>query len=277
MALPTSMQQNLRSRAQSGIVIGFKPTTGKRYRIELKRSTQSSTASTNWTSIFLDPTSRGFTYRDELPLSTRSYYYRARQLGVGSSNSSYSLTVNAKPQRFPEVWKPLSLGHNNLGNVEVLGADIWLSSSKTAKVGQQQSTGTKAKTSFTAAAAFLPQLSSGGKYAMQNAYLTLFSAAQRDFVSAIVIPLGVTITAIRFRGYRSSTAPLARLRLFRGSSSGSQTILATATHTASTWQTVTTSITEAVTSTSKTYALELNLRNNSTLNPNVRALWAEVA
>ena len=54
MALPTSMQQNLRSRAQSGIVIGFKPSTGKRYRIELKRSTQSSTASTNWTSIFLE-------------------------------------------------------------------------------------------------------------------------------------------------------------------------------------------------------------------------------
>lgn len=279
MGLPTSMTQDLGSRAVSGIVIGFKPTTGTRYRIELQRSTQSSTASTSWTSIFLDPSSKGFSYRDQLPLSTRTYYYRARQLGVGSSNSSFSLKMSAKPARFPEVWRDLSVNHNNLGNVEVLGGDIWLSSSKTAKVGQQQSTGTKAKTVFTAAAAFLPMLSTGISYRVVSAYLTVngSTAQERDFVSPLILPLGVTITAIRFRGYRTITAQLARLRLFRGSSTGAQTILATATHTATTWQTITTNVTEVVSSTSKTYALELDLRNNSTLNPNVRALWAEVS
>src|SRR6267378_2709846 len=226
MALPTSMVQNLRSRAQSGIVIGFKPSTGKRYRIELKRSTQSSTASTNWTSIFLDPTSRGFTYRDELPLSTRTYYYRARQLGVGSSNSSYSMTVNAKPQQFPEVWKPLSLGHNNRGNVEVLGGDVWLSSSKTAKVGTQQSTGLLSKTLRLSFNQVLPALNTE-TWDAQSGYLTPNAlSVTRSYAGAVVLPKGVTIKSFASRFRRGGAGGSAVVYLKKSSSAAVVTDLA---------------------------------------------------
>src|SRR6267143_5246208 len=243
MALPTSMVQNLRSRAQSGIVIGFKPSTGKRYRIELKRSTQSSTASTNWTSIFLDPTSRGFTYRDELPLSTRTYYYRARQLGVGSSNSSYSLTVSAKPQRFPEVWKPLSLGHNNRGNVEVLGGDVWLSSSKTAKVGQQQSTGMITKTIRFSADTYIPNTNLSSTVTAQISRgigtLTLVvSTKSVDLNSLYVMPKGVTITKFSARGRQGSTKARHIIKLYRISTAGVASSMATLTFNSAALQTL---------------------------------------
>src|SRR6266850_747477 len=244
MALPTSMQQNLRSRAQSGIVIGFKPTTGKRYRIELKRSTQSSTASTNWTSIFLDPTSRGFTYRDELPLSTRTYYYRARQLGVGSSNSSYSLTVSAKPQRFPEVWKPLSLGHNNLGNVEVLGGDLWLSSAKTARVGQQLSTGLITKTIRFSGDSFIPltNLSSTAVAQISRGIgtLTMVISTKSVGLNALyILPKGVTVTKYSGRGRQGTTKAKQVIKLYRISTAGVASSVATLTFTAAALQTIT--------------------------------------
>jgi hypothetical protein len=274
MALPTSAVQDLGARIQSGVIIGFKPTTGTRYRIELQRATANSTASSKWTSIFLDPTSQQFAYRDVLPLSTRTYYYRARQLGIGTTASSFSLTVSAKSQRFPEVLKPLVVSHNNLGNVEVLGGDLWLSSSKTTKVGQQQAAGTITKTIRITHPEFVPD-TEGGKWEYRDGYLKPHTIAGTQFYHApLHIPPGVTLTQLAARFYRNAVGDFAFVQILSTGDVGTGSSLGSVTHNTTGWQTKTVALSELVTATTN-YALSASLGATVT-DTDARLAWVEI-
>jgi hypothetical protein len=266
------MTQDLNSRTRAGIVIGIKPTTGKRYRVELQRSTQSSTSSTNWTSVFLDPTSQGFSYRDELPLSTRTYYYRARQYGAGSTNSSYSATVSAKPMRFPEVWRDLPLSHNNLGNVEVLSGDVWVSSAKTIKVGTQNTAATITKVIRLHAAEFVPY-SSAANWEYAGTFVRPSTTAATAFFAPVVLPKGVTITNVLVRWYKAAHPADSIDGTFqRIMGDGSSTLL-TLTTTSTGWHNTGGSLTQLVGD--EGYTFQVNMDANSSA-LDVRLQYVEV-
>lgn len=104
MAIPTSMVQDLRSRRKAGIVLGICPTTGTPVaRFEIRRSTQSSTASTAWTSIFIDPTSETYRYAIELAYSTRLSYFQVRRVLAGYTASSWSTVASARPRYLADL------------------------------------------------------------------------------------------------------------------------------------------------------------------------------
>lgn len=269
------MTQDIRARTRSGIVVGFKPTTGKRYRIELWRSTQTaSTASSLWTRTIVDPTSQGYSFIDELPLSTRTYYYKARQLGLGSSNSSYSLTVSAKPQKFPEIWQSVGLNINNLGNVEVLGGDLWLSSSKTAKVGQQQSTGTVGKVHRIRFEDGMPD-SSTQLVTTVNGYVTPGSSRTIGLQAAVLLTPGARVTKFRIRNFRGSTADQVLAGFVRVNSTAGITNLSTANNTGATgWVTTTGGAVSETISTQYNYYTRIVL-NKSLTTGDVRFMYWE--
>lgn len=270
------MTQDIRARTRSGIVVGFKPTTGTRYRIELQRSTQTaSTASSLWTKILVDPTSQGYSLVDELPLSTRTYYYKARQLGLGSSNSSYSLTVSAKPQKFPEIWQSVGLNINNLGNVEVLGGDLWLSSSKRPKIGQQLSTGTITKRMRVTAMGFQPRNSTYGYVLKTDVILQNSNLNSQIYLAPLTFPSGVIVRRLRSQMFRLSTADVARMNFQYASTNGTVTVVTSTTMTSTGWGTVTSSTLSHSVSTARGYSMRCEL-NPSAGSSDAAMLWGEV-
>jgi|GEM_PF-4668016 len=275
------MVRDTGTRVQSGVIIGLKPSTGTRYRIELQRSTVNSTASSKWTSFFLDPTSQQFTYRDNLPLSTRSYFYRARQYGAGSTNSSFSLVVSAKPARFPDVWKSLNLPHNNLGNVEVLGGNVWVSSAKTMKVGQELSTGTLTKTLRINFGEFIPDSNaSAWQYSDSDGLMTKTTAALLAR-APILLPPGVQLTNFRARLYRATTAAPSTAKAFiieltdgaDTTAAGTGAVLKTMTHITKGYKTLSTGVSITMDPT-KSYNLEVLLK--SAVLSGGRVSWMEL-
>lgn len=218
MGVPTNLTANTLRQAQSGIVVGMTPSTGSpRFRTELQISTQSSTASSAWSSVFLDPTTAQYQYTFGAPLSTRTFYFRARHLLTGYSNGPFTGTVNAKPALLPELMQPLMPMLNSKSNVEVLGGDIWLSSAKTAKVGTQQSTGKITKRlvfsyPLFAAESTLAPVSYNGAMG-----LTTTGATTYFFRAQIPLPVGVRLTLLSISGNRKSTAATVSVVVSRSS------------------------------------------------------------
>lgn len=235
MALPTALTANTLRYAQSGIVVGMTPSTGTpRFGIELQISTQSSTASTAWQSVFLNPTSAQYIYTFLAPLSTRSFSFRARHFLTGYSNGPFTGTVSAKPGLLPEIIQPLTPLLNNKSNVEIAGGDIWLSSGKTAKVGTQQSAGTITKTIRFSADTFIPltNVSSTAVASISRGIgtLTLQVSTKRVSLNALyVMPKGSVITKYSARGRRGSTAAKNEIQFYAISTAGAATSLVTLT------------------------------------------------
>lgn len=283
MAVPTNLTANTLRLAQSGIVVGVTPSTGSpRFRIELQVSTQSSTASTAWQSAFLNPTTAQYQYTFLAPLSTRTFYFRARHLLDGYSNGPFTGTVSAKPGLLPIIVQPLMPLLNSKSNVEVLGGDIWLSSSKTAKVGTQQTTGTITKTLRINYGEFVPFSNLVSWVYSNNLGLSNNSiAAAQQLVAPLLLPPGVQMTNVRARLYRgtttvSSTAKLEFVRVTDGAdttAAPSATIFKTLTHATKGYKTLSTGTTQIVNST-QSFNVLLTLR--STVLSGARLSWVEI-
>lgn len=216
MALPTSMVATNREK-QTGIILGVHPSTERNFNIELRRSTQSSTASTNWVTELLQPTSGFFTHRVPLPLSTRTFYFQARHTGLGYSAGAYTPVVSAKPVALPlAVTTPITRGKS--GDIEAPLANVWLTSAKTIKVGTQATTATKDKSMIVGAYAFHEGTTStlfnrlgGGLAPSTNA-----GATTQEFWATFIFPSGVTLTSMRVTGEsRSGTSSKVEVTVYK--------------------------------------------------------------
>lgn len=229
MGLPTSAIANLETRVRSGIILGISPSTGGPYRVEIQRSTVNTTASSQWKSIFMDASSLDNRFTDYLPLSTRTFYYRMRHVSIGMKASSFSAVISAKPDVLPDNLPSLAVRRNNLGNVEFIGADIWLSSSKTAKVGTQATTGKVTKTLRWGADQFL-QATTAIRYNRQAGALSVPTTNTTAIVQAhYVLPKGIVVTKYSVRGRRSTAGEKLVTTLYRISTAGAATAIATLT------------------------------------------------
>lgn len=215
MALPTAMVQNTLRQAQSGIIVGMTPSTGSpRFNTELQISTQSSTASTAWASVFLNPTTAQYRYAFTVGLSTRSYYFRARHFLAGWSNGPFTATVNAKPVLLPDILQPLMPVLNSKSNVEVLGGDLYLSSAKTAIVGSQQATGNLTKTIRVAHSIFVPETSADRPRHANNYLFSGTTAALIVHGSVVAVP-GSRLRSLSMRAFRETTGEAVSATLYR--------------------------------------------------------------
>lgn len=259
MALPTSMVAS-QARTQTGIVLGVHPSTEGTFNTELRVSTQSSTASTAWVTQQLDPTSGYFTHTVPLPLSTRTYYFQARHTGIGYSNGSYTPVVSAKPVKIALGGTP-KIARGKSGAVEIPLGDVWLTSSKTIKVGTQATTSKEPKTLRIPYSQFVHN--KGSAFIMNNGVLLNSSLSQQAYESGVYLPRGVRLTHILSRGYRSGVTTGSKLivAFVRYSSLGVGTGLATNTHTAAGWSSQGTTLNQTVGA--EGYTLELTMRSTA--------------
>jgi hypothetical protein len=102
------------------------------------------------------------------------------------------------------------------------------------------------------------------------------STAALAIVGTLVLPAGVTITAVRARMHRSAVGDLAEFVFYRGNNDDTQSILSTLTHSTTGWQTVSAVLNE-LTSELKQYFYTVVLQKAAAATPNtVRYQWMEV-
>lgn len=263
MALPTSMKAAI-FRTPTGVELGIHPSTEGRFAIELRRSTQSSTSSTAWFTHQLDPSSGNFQYVVSLPLSTQTYYFQARHVGIGYSNGSYTPVVSAKPVKIALGGTP-KIARGKSGAVEVPLGDVWLTSGKTIKVGTQATTSKEPKVLRVPYSQFAHN--KGGALIMDNGVLRNSTLTLQTYESGVYLPRGIRLTHILSRGYRSGTSTSSRLvvNLIRYSSLGVGTGLATNTHTAAGWSSQGSTLNQTVGA--EGYTLELAMQSSSPTPP----------
>lgn len=278
MSLPTSMPLGT-IRTPTGVQLQIHPSTEGRFSVELRRSTQSSTSSTAWFTQQFDPSSGAFKVSVPIPLSTRSYYWQARHVGVGYSAGAYSPVVSAKPVK-------LSLGGNvpvvrgKNAAVEIPLGDVWLTSAKTMKVGTQATTATITKRARFDKSGFGGE-SSTTLHRTFLGYMHPNSTNIQILDCPVTLQPGVTLERIAVRGNRQSTAGIITLALQRSSANGATVItLATVQLTSAGFQTKESSTipaSSAIYSTAFSYYLRTGLKNGSgSTAAQSRFMWGEV-
>jgi len=263
----------------TGIEIGLFPSTQRRLSMELQASTVGSTASSVWTSVAIPAPRPGgvMTYRYNIPMSTRRYYFRARHgAQEGLSDGAFTAKVSAKPVYLVDYMPPHPMV-NAIGNVEVPGANILISSGNTPKVGSQNTTSYITKVLRVQAYQLLPS-NDTIDYQLLNGYISARSATTgtKSYWSWVPIPKGVTLTKLEGRHFRSSTtSPLtATFGLRRLTNDATLTVLGTdPIHSGSTWLTQNTTFSQLVGD--ESYLLLVSLRS-SAVATNARFQWAEI-
>lgn len=217
---------------QIGIKLALFPSTSRGIPIELQQSTGSTLASSQWTSVFMPPSTRGgnLQYTANLPLSTKRYYFRARHVGGGFSAGPFTPTVSARPVVIPDYPPPLTV--NAAGNLEIVGADILISSGNKPRVGSQNTTSFITKTQRFSMDLFAPALSTR-RYARGIGTLVIGATGSSNiFNAAYPIPKGVTVTGFAYAGgRRNTTAQVSKVELYRISTAGIATLVTTLTMT----------------------------------------------
>lgn len=274
MGLPTSMTASPK-RSITGIRLGIAPSTfNPPFEVELQRSTQSSTSSTAWASDVLAPAPADYAYVVELPLSTRTFYFRARHVGTGYSVGSFTATVHAMPVKLTGTFTPIRMVRNNKGNVEVLGGNIWLSSARTVKVGTEQTTSFITKVLHIGSAGFTGG-STADKWAFGRGGLNSATTATLNIHWPVILPAGAIITKVQCRMYRATTADAASFIFTSSTGSTAGSILTTGKHTATSYQTVTgTTFSHTVLNT-LLYNLAVTL-NPGVLAKNARIVYSDI-
>lgn len=266
MALPTSMKLWSGGLFPTGIEIGLFPSTQRRLSMELQASTVGSTASSVWTSVAIPaprPGLAGLTYRYNIPMSTRRYYFRARHgAQEGMSDGAFTAKISAKPVILIDYMPPHPMV-NAIGNVEVPGANILISSGNTPKVGSQNTTAYKAKEILIPFTALIPA-KNGGTWAFTSAYAHANSTAASTMYAPVVVPINADITGIAFRVYKNGAPDTITSQLFKVNTTGSVTSLATHTYSAgSGFLTYSTSITPEPVTTTKHFLLRVTFASGS--------------
>lgn len=217
---------------QTGIKLVLYPSTQRAIPIELQQSTGSTLASSQWTSVFLPPSTRGsnLQYTAALPLSTKRYYFRARHTGGGFSAGAFTPTVSARPVVIPDYSLPITI--NAAGNLEVVGANVIISSGNRPTVGSQNTASYLTKTVRYSADIFAPAINTF-KYSRGVGTLVIGSTGSSAFFNAdIPLAKGVTITQVAYRGgRRKTTGQISKIELYRISTAGIGTLVTTLTMT----------------------------------------------
>jgi len=273
MALPTSATtKRAGSYAFSGIELGIFPSTDKTLNIELQSATANSTASSMWQSQIFPPTQNAdfrFTYM--APFSTRTYYFRARHPAQpGYSAGAFTPTVSAKPTALGTIQRPIMPQMTYAGNVEIpSGSDVWLSSSKTVKVGTQATTGTITRRIRVDAALFQPT-SNGQTYLQGGGQVRPGSTATLDLRANVTLPPGIQLTGMKVHFFKGTATDSCvwQFVAYPGSG-GAGTALSSGSATSTGWTSSTQSFSHTVTT-----AFAYNCR--IILNPNASALNARL-
>jgi hypothetical protein len=272
VALPTSMAAAT-VRSPTGVQLQIHPSTEGRFAVELRRSTQSSTASTAWFTQQLDPSSGAFRVVVSLPLSTRSYYWQARHVGVGYSVGAYTPVVSAKPVKLSLGGTvPIVRGKN--AAVEVPLGDVWLTSAKTVKVGTQATTATITKQVRFPAMVFKP-MAPGTTYAYSLGTVTGAASVNSSLAAEYGLPKNIVVTKFRVFCARRTTGSVITTRLYRMSSAGIGTTVATlATTVNALAQTKESSALSITVASSRSLFAQMELRSNPTPNDGI-VFWTE--
>jgi hypothetical protein len=276
VAIPSSMSLAT-VRTPSGVELQIHPSSdGGAFPVELRRSTQSSTASTAWFTHQLTPSSGAFRYIASLPLSTRTYYFQARHAATpGYSAGPYTAMVSAKPVKLSLGGSvPIVRGKN--GAVEVPLGDVWLTSGKTVKVGTQATTGSIAKRYRVIACSFTPENSTMA-YSHVTGKLQVTGTVTRLFMAPVPTQPGITFTRVRLHGKRGASASgICQVTLYRVSTAGSLTGLGTAVRLSSGMGSTESGTFSHAATTANGYLMLLQLKNGSTATTNTaQGVWAE--
>jgi len=124
--------------------------------------------------------------------------------------------------------------------------DLFISTTKTLKVGTVASPGSITKTLRVPFGEMIP-VGNTATWAMVQGYLRTNTANQStEYIVSVVMPKGVTLTTFRVRTYRQTTSDVATCTLSTGDDNGNLTLLKTLTHATTGWATLSDSLTQLV-------------------------------
>lgn len=257
----------------TGIKLALFPSTSRGIGIELQQSTGSTLASSQWTSVFMPPSTRAgsLQYTANLPLSTKRFYFRARHSASGGfSAGPFTPTVNARPVVIPDYSSPITV--NSMGNVEVPGADILISSGNKPKVGSQNTTSYKPKDLIIPFSELAPA-NNNSKWAFSSAYVHPNSTGGSTLYAPVVLPLSAVITTLGARLYKNGAPDTVTVELLRLNTTGGVTTLRQHIYSAgSSFLTLSTGITPETVTSTKHYVLRVTF-GNTAAGANERFYW----
>lgn len=263
MAFPTSMNVEFRGRYKpAGITVECYPSTVRGLRVEVQAATANSTATSVWSSHILPPSSAGvLRYTVPIPESTRLYYLKARHpAGNGYSNGPFTPTISARAKLTPNVIRPFVMQMSYQGNVETpSGSDVFVSSSKTIKVGTQPTTGTVTKIHRIRWEDGIPDTASQA-YTNLTGFVATASTATIGLQAPVILPSGVKVTKFRIRSHKTITGDEILALFAKVNSTGGNTNLSTANNSGATgWVTTTGGAVSETISTSFNYYCRISL------------------
>lgn len=264
--------------ALSGIELGLYPSTNRTLSIELQSATANSTASSMWQSVLFPPTQQvDFRYLYHAALSTRSYYFRARHPAQpGYSAGAFTPTVSARPTVLGTIQPPILPQMTYQGNVEMpSGSDVFVSSSKTVKVGTQQTTGTVTKKQRIMAAQMVAEASTMSWMFFSGAAINSGTTLTLTGQATVTLTPGVQVTAFRFRSYRETTNDVVSATFRRVGSTGGVVNLSSGIQATSGFVTTTGGAVAETISTQYTYSVRASI-NPSSVRQNARFLLWEL-
>jgi len=283
MATPTSMARATPGRFLSaGVTVEIYPSTVRGLSVEVQNATANSTASSVWGSVILPPSSAA-SLRYTIPLtnSTQLVYVRARHPAqAGYSAGAFTPVISGRPQISPDIQPRILPQLTYQGNVEVpSGADVFVSSSKTIKVGTQPTTGTITKTVRIGVGELVPvdQNVTYGISAVTGDLRPGTAGTASGHCAAVLLPKGATITKGRVRHFRqnNTTADFSVWDLRKVTDTPTVSTLVSFTHATSGWVTTTGTLGTPQVVGAEAYLFSGSLRGNASIN-NARYLWAEI-
>jgi len=259
---PTTRRQPL---ALTGVSIGLFPSNSQ-FIIELQRSTQSSTgvgSSSKWLDerFFSRGNNTEVAYNSVLPMSTQTYYWRARQTMPGWNAGPWTTVLHAKPTY-------LTLAARNVPSM----ATTALRALRT--ISTADNTLTTATKLGTTGVTKLLRIPAGVFLFNRTTQQAIYSfkifkpgttGVQRAWLGAFAMPVGVTITDIKFGYLRTATASSLTLQLYRESDTTSFVLLASITNpsTGATYRSTHAAVSELVTS-GRSYLVGGTIKTTST-------------
>jgi len=241
MALPSTMFVATIGRPQlAGLTFEAYPSTVRGLPVEFQTATANSTASSLWASVIRPPTSAGpVRFHAAFPNSTKTYYCRARHpAGPGYSAGPFTATVSAKPEMKAEVQRRIAPVVTYKGNVEIpSGADMWISSGKTVKVGTQVTSGFFTKTILIGAQNMLPALNTATFKVVSGALYPGTANTPTTFGSFVPLPPGAVTIRFRGRVYRKGSSDSVAIEL-RDTNGVTLGLGSTKLSTGTTWHTI---------------------------------------
>jgi hypothetical protein len=232
-------------------------------------SVSSGAASSRWTSILLDASSKGVVQQTiDLPLSTRRYFFRCRNRATAQySNGPWTPVVSCRPTTLQPTVYPALI--NAAKNVEPAGADLWLTSANKPRVGSQNTTSYVTKRLIIPHSEAVDANTSPVRLRMQAAFAQPSSKStvnSASLVAAAVLPPGVTITQWSVTAYRQTTKDLASFSFNRITTTGGSAALGTLTASSLGWKTANSSALTEFVSTGRFYSFAGSLKGatNST-------------